>query len=432
MSRPVKFNRLLTSDLTLIVREWELRGRPRQDGVDWPLQEWLNDFPEYEAFFRQLKSKNLGLLSRKLVKEVTLSSVLAGKLELGFLACMIWGFGDRGYAQHRTRKIMSAPNFMQILADTVDNLRKGDIAAAYTSLIENGPDGLGCSFGTKYLYFASPEDEKLKPIIVDALIAKAINEWTRSRVNPLKMDANQYVKLIEEFSQASQALGLPSEVLEEILFSEMAKKSGSSSWNSSIPLTLSEREKKSWVLSLIVDMIRKGALINVERTHPGGGQYDCIGLKTHHDFEVQFNVNGSIHIFKPAPSHLDWEAAFQLGVLEVSRRLRNAEANQERAMPSHLSDSFSWLSRALIGKAEIDVQDFESFFILNDDQKAIFDSLGEESNARQFEDSFALFVDGKVQAILLPRKGIVIKADGEKLEIKSDCYMPVEQYYGDE
>lgn len=132
------------------------------------------------------------------------------------------------------------------------------------------------------------------------------------------------------------------------------------------------------------------------------------------------------------PSHLDWEAAFQLGVLEVSRRLRNAEANQERAMPSHLSDSYSWLSRALIGKAEIDVQDFESFFVLNDDQKAIFDSLGGELNTRQFEDSFALIVDGKVQAILLPRKGIVIKADGEKLEIKSDCYMPVEQYYGDE
>ncbi len=432
MSRPVKFNRLLTSDLTLIVREWELRGRPRQDGVDWPLQEWLNDFPECEEFFRELKSKNLGLLSRQLVKEVTANSITTGNLEFGFLACMVWGFGDRGYAQHRTRKIISATNFHQILTDTVNHLKRGDIAAAYTSLIENGPEGLGCSFGTKYLYFASPDDQELKPIIVDAIIAKAINEWTLFRANPLRMDANRYVKLLEEFSQASQELQLQPEVLEEILFDAMAKKSGGTSWSSSAPLKISGREKKSWVLSLIADMIRKGALINVERSHPGGGQYDCIGLKTHHDFEVQFNVNGSIHIFKPAPSHLDWEAAFQLGVLEVSRRLRNVEASQERAMPSHLSDSYSWLSRALIGNAEIDVQDFESFFILNDDQKAIFDSLGEESNARQFEDSFALIVDGKAQAILLPWKGIVIKADGEKLEIKSDCYMPVEQYYGDE
>ena len=432
MSRPAKFNRLLSSDLTLIVREWELCGKPKQDGVDWPLQEWLNDFPEYEVFFRELKARNLGLLDRNLVKEVTSSSISSDKLELGFLACMIWGFGGRGYAQHRTRKIISAPNFRQALADTVGHLKKGDVAAAYSSLIEHGPDGLGCSFGTKYLYFASPDDFETKPIIVDALIAKAINEWTLSRANPLRMDSKQYVKLLEEFSQASQVLGLKPEVLEEILFNAMAKKSGGSGWSTYAPSTISEREKKSWVLSLIADMIRKGAMINVERTHPGGGQYDCIGLTTHRDFEVQFNVNGSIHLFKHTPSHLDWEAALQLGLLEVSRRLRNSEEERERAMPSRLSDSYSWLSRALIGKAELDVQDFESFFVLNDEQKAIYESHGEETNTRQLEHSFVLIVDGKPQAILLPGKGIVIKDNGEKIEIKSDCYMPVEEYFGEE
>ena len=111
MKKPARFNRLLSSDLTLIVREWELRGRPRQDGVDWPLQEWLDDFPEFEQFFRELKSKNLGLLSRQIVKEVMANSITTGDLEFGFLACMVWGFGDRGYAQHRTRKIISATDF---------------------------------------------------------------------------------------------------------------------------------------------------------------------------------------------------------------------------------------------------------------------------------------------------------------------------------
>jgi hypothetical protein len=432
VNKSERFNRLLSSDLALVVREWELRGKPRQDGVDWPLQEWLTDFPEYETFLTGLKAKNLGLLDRKLVRDVTLGSISSGKLELGFLACMIWGFGGRGYAQHRTRKIVSSPNFEKILRDTVQNLQNGDIAGAYTSLIEKGPEGLGCSFGSKYLYFASPEDIAIRPIIVDALIAKAISEMTLFRVDSARMDSHRYVKLIEEFSQAAQSLGFEPDVLEEILFDAIARNSGASGWSSSIPLKVSDQEKKAWVLSLIVDMIRKGELVEVERTHPGGGQYDCIGIKSHSGFEVEFNVRGSIHIFKPVPSHIGWESAFKLGLLEVSRRLRSNRSDQERAMPSLMSDSYSWLSRALMGKAEIEVQDFESFLLLTGQQRAQFKALEESLSAKEMEASFVLINDGELHTVFIPKKGLVFTSDGKKIEIESDCYMPVENYIGEQ
>lgn len=429
MNESERFNRLLSSDLTLVVREWELRGKPRQDGVDWPLEEWLTDFPEYEKFLTELKAKNLGLLDRKLVRDITLGSISSGKLELGFLACMIWGFGGRGYAQHRTRKIVSSANFEKTLRDTVQNLQNGDIAGAYTSLIEKGPEGLGCSFGTKYLYFASPIDIAIQPIIVDALIAKAISEMTHFRVDPARMDSQRYVKLIETFSQAAQSLGLEPDVLEEILFDAISRNSGGSGWSSSTPLKVSDQKKKAWVLSLIVDMIRKGELLQVERTHPGGGQYDCIGIKSPNRFEVEFNVRGSVHIFKPISSHIGWESTFKLGLLEVSRRLRSSGSAQERAMPSQISDSYSWLSRALMGRAQIAVEDFESFLILTEQQRAQFKYLEESVSAKEIEKSLVLINDGELHAVLIPQKGLVFTSDGEKIKIESDCCMPVENYF---
>lgn len=432
MRRPAKYNRLLSSDLTLLVREWDLRGRPRQIGLDWPLQEWLDDFPEYESFLNELKSKNLGLLDRKLVKEVTRNSIHSNQFERGFLACMIWGFGNRGYAQHRTRKMLSSPNFGKSLQETVKLLNQGDLASAYRVLIEEGPEGLGCSFGSKYLYFAAPDDEEIQPIIVDAVIARAINELTMSSANSVRMNAEKYALLIEEFSQAAKELHLKSDILEEILFDAMMRKSNNTNWNSSEPSNLTEREKKSWVLSLIVDMIRKGESFNVERTHPGGGQYDCIGIKSFGNIEVDFNVRGSIHIFKPGPSHIDWESVLSLGLLEVSRRIRRSAKSRERAMPSSISDSYSWLSRALVGKAQITVEDFESFFMVTDQQKAMFDTIGKSATSKEIENSFILFVEGKPQAMLLPWKGLVLTLAGEEIKIESDCYMPVENYYGDE
>lgn len=432
MSRPAKYNRLLTSDLTLVVREWELRGRPRQDGVDWPLQEWLLDFPDYSDFLHDLKSKNLGLLDRKLVKATVLNSISTNQLVLGFLACMIWGFGGRGYAQHRTRRIISSPNFEQSLKVTVDYLQRGDIAAAFKELIEEGPQGLGCSFGSKYLYFAAPEDIAKLPIILDAVVAKAINELTLSSAHPERMKADKYVNLLEEFLQAAEELHLRPDDLEEILFEASMRNSGGSSWGFSVTDKLSEREKKSWVLSLVADMIRKGESLEIERTHPGGGQYDCISIKSRRGIEIEFNIRGSIHIFKPQPMNPNWESVLKLGVLEVSRRIRKSVNPRERAMPDLVSDSFSWLSRALIGKAELTVHDFESFNVITDEQKAEFDALGEISSAKHLRNSFVLIIDGKPQAMLLPWKGLVLTLDGKEIKISSDCYMPVENYYGDE
>lgn len=432
MTRPIRFNRLLSSDLTLLVREWELRGRPRQSAIDWSLEAWVKEFAEFESQLRELKIKNLGLLNRTFVREVIQNSIAKQETEFGFLVCMIWGFGSRGYAQHRTRKIFSSDNFSTSLQETITHLKDKNLAKAFESLITNGPEGLGSSFGTKYLYFANPDETQHPPIIVDALVAEAINDLTMRRVDPLRLNSTRYLELIAEFSQAAEFLELRPEVLEEILFDWALKRSSNAGWSSMTAGLRSSKSKKAWVMALATDLTRKGEVLQIERSHPGDAQYDCIRLSSKNKYEIEFNANGNIHMFEPSTSHYGWEIVDELGLLEVSKRLRQSTEKFERAFPNHNSNSLSWLSRALLGKAEFPVDDFDSFFIVSDEQRKSIESIDMSLRSRDLENSFVLLNKGNVQGILLPWKGIVLKLSGEKIEVESDCYMPVEEYYGDD
>jgi len=155
-------NPLVAADIAVQVQEWKILGKPRQGGIDWSLTSWVKEFPEHEVFLTQLKKRNLGLLDRHTVYGVVSEYLTKGELEVAFLVVMIWGFGFRGYGRFRSNKIIEDTNFISSLEKTVMALNKGDVISAYENLIENGPDGLGCAFGSKFLYFATPSIKSIK------------------------------------------------------------------------------------------------------------------------------------------------------------------------------------------------------------------------------------------------------------------------------
>ena len=185
-------------------------------------------------------------------------------------------------------------------------------------------------------------------------------------------------------------------------------------------------------MALATDLTRKGESIQIERSHPGDGQYDCIRLISKDNFDIEFNTNGSIHVFTLTTSHFGWEIVGQLGLLEVSKRLRHSTEKRERAFPDNKSNSYSWLSRALVDKAEFVVDDFESFFSLSDEQRGVFEDMEGNLRPNVLENSFVLLNKGNVLGVLLPGKGVVLTHRGERIRVESDCYMPVEEYHGDD
>ena len=73
---------------------------------------------------------------------------------------------------------------------------------------------------------------------------------------------------------------------------------------------------------------------------------------------MELNLNGGIFVHSELAGRFDWSSAIKLGILKTSKRLRGTEGESERAGPSASSNVYAWLSRALIGDAEIDVDDF--------------------------------------------------------------------------
>lgn len=432
MTRPAKYNPFNSSDLTLLVREWNLIERPRQQGLDWPLKPWIEEFPEHKDFLTVLKSKNLGLIDRGFLREVVQAQIKKRQLSEAFLACLIWGYGGRGYAQHRTRKIFISPNFQSALETSIMHLQQSNIVGAFKSLIEEGPEGIGCSFGSKFLFFAMPETIEVKPLIVDAHVARAINQLTLTYANSVRITAKKYMELMHNFAQAANHFQIAPEVLEEIMFMEMLRNNLNRSWAVAPKVNLSDAKKLSWVLALATDLHRKGMSVEIERSKPGGEQYECIRISARERLEIEFNLKGSIRQFKPLTTSFTWDSALQMGLLEVSRRLRSEPSPRGRALPDPTSDSFSWLSRALIGKAEMEIDDFNSFFLLSDQQRQEVKLRAVGMSPRDIQNSFVLLKSGVIKGMLIPWKGTVITIDGGQIDIASDCYMPVEMYYGED
>ena len=428
MMQPPRRNPLVASDIAVQVQEWKILGKPRQGGLDWSLANWVKDFPEHEVFLKQLKKKNLGLLDRNTVNGVVSEYLAKGELEVAFLVVMIWGFGFRGYGRFRSNKIIEDKNFISSLEKTVMALNKGDVISAYENLIENGPDGLGCAFGSKFLYFAAPKNMENYPLIIDSLIGTAINNAGLSHIGVQSLKADKYFELIKKFHEAAAFYEIHPDELEELLFTNVYKIYTSSDWAIVQDSELTRNQKMSWAMLLATDIERKSHSATVSRTFPGGGQYDCVRIKLYKHLDMEMNLNGSIFMHSDPVSRFDWSSAIKLGILKTSKRVRAMEGVSERAGPSANSNSYAWLSRALIGNAEIDVDDFISLQYLSEESQLQLEELFKHKSISK--SIWVLYKNQQVCGLLDYGRAIAIDLDGHQTIIKEDSNMPYEMYDG--
>jgi hypothetical protein len=421
-------NPLLPADIAVQVQEWKILGKPRQGGIDWNLASWAKEFPEHQEFFTELKKKNLGLLDRNTVHGVVSSCLAKGDLEVAFLVVMIWGFGFRGYGRFRSNKIIEDKAFKSSLKKTVEALNNGDLISAYEHLIENGPDGLGCAFGSKFLYFAASKKMENYPLIVDSLISTAINNGGLGNIAISNLKAAKYVELIKKFHEAAAFYEIQPDELEELLFTNVYKIYTSSDWSVVQDSELTRNQKMAWAMLLATDIERKSHSATVSRTFPGGGQYDCVRIKLFKGLDMELNLNGGIFVHSEMAGRFDWSSAIKLGILKTSKRLRGTEGESERAGPSASSNAYVWLSRALIGNAEIDVDDFIEWEYLSEESKSQLEQrFNHISISKRI---WVLYKKHQICGLLDYGRALAIDSAGKQTVIKEDSNMPYEMYDG--
>ena len=421
-------NPLVPADIAVQVQEWKILGKPRQGGIDWNFASWAKEFPEHKEFFIELKKKNLGLLDRNTVHGVVRSCLTKGELEVAFLVVMIWGFGFRGYGRFRSNKIIEDKEFKSSLKKTIEALDKGDVIGAYEHLIENGPDGLGCAFGSKFLYFAASKKMENYPLIIDSLVGMAINNAGLARVAVQSLKADKYFELIKKFHEAAAFYEIQPDELEELLFTNVYNIYTSSDWSVIQDSQLSRNQKMAWAMLLATDIVRKSHSATVSRTFPNGGQYDCVRIKMLKGLDMELNLNGGIFVHSELVGRFDWSSAIKLGILKTSKRLRGTEGASERAGPSTSSNIYAWLSRALIGDAEIDVDDFIELEHLSEESKSQLEqSFKHNSISKKI---WVLYKNKQVCGLLDFQRAIATDLAGNQTSIKEDSHMPYEMYDG--
>ena len=421
-------NPLVPADIAVQVQEWKILGKPRQGGIDWNLASWAKEFPEHQEFFVELKKKNLGLLDRNTVHGVVSSCLTKGELEVAFLVVMIWGFGFRGYGRFRSNKIIEDKAFKSSLKKTIEALNQGDVIGAYEHLIENGPDGLGCAFGSKFLYFAASKQMENYPLIIDSLVGTAINNAGLARIAVQSLKADKYFELIKKFHEAAAFYEIQPDELEELLFTNVYKIYTSSDWSVVQDSELSRNQKMAWAMLLATDIERKSHSAKVSRTFPNGGQYDCVRIKMFKGLDMELNLNGGIFVHSELVGRFDWSSAIKLGILKTSKRLRGTEGESERAGPSASSNAYAWLSRALIGDAEIDVDDFIEMEHLSEASKLQLEQRFKHNSISKR--IWVLYKNQQVCGLLDYGRAIAIDSTGNQTSIKEDSNMPYEMYDG--
>lgn len=203
-----------------VFEEWDARGRPAQAAAAWQRERWLAAIPRQTRVLEALPDR----LDRSTVRQLVLERPLTAS---GMFDAMIivyaWGWSMTSVGVTRAQTAIGAgirPLGSALLAAR-DAVWTRDPRAGYAALA--GPHrvtGLGPSFGSKFLYFVSPEGRRA--LILDQLLAAWLDRETALSLNADRWSIRTYTKYLTTMQVWSSLLGISDHQLEEILFTEEA------------------------------------------------------------------------------------------------------------------------------------------------------------------------------------------------------------------
>jgi hypothetical protein len=210
-----------------VVGAWRAAGSPAQDGIVWPRQRWIHQFPQFAPALTMLPDR----LNRSVIRGACRRAAdSAAETEQAFLAVMAWGYGRVGYGPYRVRRVFDVtPDAGTQLQTAARALAQLGPVAAYARLGDHGVArlaGLGPAFGTKFLYFCSPPGGP-PALILDRLMAQWLRHHTDLHLNEVPWSAATYARYLESMYAWAQELVVGADDLEASIFSEQAGLAGS-------------------------------------------------------------------------------------------------------------------------------------------------------------------------------------------------------------
>ncbi len=222
-------DRLIPHAIVRVCERWDAEGRCAQAAAVWQRDRWMAAMPDHAGMLGGLPNRLDRSIVRQRVRDAPATT--RGMFE-AMVIVYAWGWSVTSVGVTRAQSALGAG---------VERLGSALLAAreamglrgpldGYTALA--GPyrvKGLGPSFGSKFLYFASPHDNRA--LILDQLVADWLAREAALSLNPTRWSVLTYAAYLSAMNEWSSALGISSHQLEEIIFTDEATRRGLATWS---------------------------------------------------------------------------------------------------------------------------------------------------------------------------------------------------------
>jgi hypothetical protein len=203
--------------LSMLLDAHAVSGNRRQRPIPWPRGRWLSWLPQHSDVIERLPSS----LDRTAVRSTAESPTTGDQALAGFLAAMIWGFGNSGYGPWRVCQALAGRPDLPIVLLEAAKAAAVDAVAAYAVVAAHRPPRIGPAFATKYLYFCVPESSG-SPLILDRLVAGWLREHAGFHINPVPWSAPTYRRYLGLIRTWASELHTSPALVEELIFRDTA------------------------------------------------------------------------------------------------------------------------------------------------------------------------------------------------------------------
>lgn len=210
------------------VERWDVGGRRAQAPIAWQRDRWLAAMPGEAQLLLALPD----MLDRSIVRQLVWEKPATARGMFEAMAIVYaWGWSTRAVGVPRAQKALAlGPERLgPALLAAREAIGRGGPADGYIALA--GPHrvgGLGPSFGTKFLYFVSPEGRRA--LILDELVSTWLDREAAVTLNWNRWSVRTYERYLTIMRVWSSQLGIADDQLEEVLFTAEATRRGLAGW----------------------------------------------------------------------------------------------------------------------------------------------------------------------------------------------------------